>query len=143
MTRYLPDGSIMRDTITVSRTTFYRRVAAGWNPLDAATAPPGARNPNARTPHTLFCSDGRPAVQAAEANGIHVTTFRARIAHGWTPDDAATVPAEPQNRYTAPDGRPWVRHALDNGIGRQMFYNRLQRGWEPDEAATLPKGTRI
>ena len=39
-------------------------------------------------------SDGQPGRQAAVSNGVPAAVFSSRIARGWHPDDAASVPVK-------------------------------------------------
>lgn len=54
-----------------------------------------------RTTHRL--TDGRPALPVAASNRVRGGTFRKRLEHGWTPDEAAGV--QPRKR-TRTEARP-------------------------------------
>lgn len=93
-------------------------------------------------------SDGRAALDVADANGISIDLFHSRLFKGWSVDEAVglverTGPRrKPRQRVLAPDGRLAVHVAAENGIGKNAFRMRLRKGWSIERAITEPAKER-
>jgi len=64
----------------------------------------------------------------------------ARIAWGWSAEDAATRPRRPRETRLTVDGvtRLYVEWAAQTGIPASVITCRIRRGWPPADAVSIP-----
>lgn len=63
---------------------------SGYSPSNCRWTDRITQNRNTR--RAKYMSDGKMAIEVADANGISLNTFRSRVSRGWSVDDAATRP---------------------------------------------------
>ena len=82
----------------------------------------------------------------AIANGIKPATYYFRMSHGWTREEASTIPTGAKRNIPTIDGaspvrgkrRSSVEIAKDNGISMPTYYARVRAGWGLKKASTTP-----
>ena len=85
-------------------------------------------------------------VKKAKLNGISRDVFAYRVSHGYTNEEAATIPVRDNKKLMSQLGKKrrkyskeLIKLAESNGISIRTFYKRIQKNkWDPIKAATTP-----
>lgn len=106
---------------------------------------PSQQSRNKRTNHVLaFRGETKCLTDWADELGIDARTLTYRLKHGWTVDDALTIPAgsthTERNRLLTHDGKTLCLSEWSTltGINAATLHCRLARGWSISRAMTTP-----
>lgn len=85
-------------------------------------------------------------VHKAELNGISRDVFAYRIKHGYSNEEASTIPPRNNKKFMSELGKKCrkyskelIQMAESNGISIRTFYRRIQKNkWDTIKAATTP-----
>lgn len=110
--------------------------SSGWSKQKAITEPVLKRNRGLNEEY----------VQKAKLNGISREVFAYRVKHGYTNEEAATIPLKNNKKFMSELGKKCrkypkelIKLAESNGISIRTFYRRIQKNkWNPIKAATIP-----
>jgi len=125
----------------IHQSTIARRIRDGWSPEEAV----GINTKPKRKGHGVavtYMGKKYPHLKAlAEALGIDVSTFRARLARGYSLEDAVTGNMKPRRSTNAKsiefEGKTFIsRENLANTYGKawSIVSKRLARGWTMRQA---------